>query len=363
MSVPNSKKVALSDQCMPASGNFRSNGYIAPTRSTRRYRDGETYNGRLVSPQSHTFVTDLWFYQASAIWQLPPEKVTRENISLQRDWFRFLVEKCELDLTEVEVSGYMDDTADHASLHAFVYGSTEESTAAFFWLKLTKEYKSGYRPFFNLDVVALDDDTTYLLKYGNSYDAVKLRVLALAYVRIATPGPDHSASNKRRLGQLMAGVMDLGLDLHGSSDGISPLLSLLHIIARERSARNMEARLDAWLTLLKSVGVDLRLYGQEEWNRFQALRRDCERPWWRGVDVHQWEDYPSAAWGEFSIWYLECRYAPTLTAFTYGEEVSDWKLWLLHPGDQHAGQFWRMIEQNGIFDRHVPGGWVEDELL
>jgi hypothetical protein len=236
-----------------------------------------------------------------------------------------------------------------------------ESTAAFFWIRIYDFEASNHRCF-NLDIVALNNDTTYLLKYRNLHDATQFSSLALVYIRTTLNGPDYSASNKRRLEELLAGLIELGHDLHESPDGISPLLRMLHDKYKQPFANEMETRLDQWLTLLKTTGVDLRLYGQEEWHRFQALRRNCDRPWdWRhGVRDRQCGEVADK---RFPRLFDTSEYPPTLTAFTYGEEVSDWKLWLLHPGDQHAGQFWRLIEQNGIYNRHVPGGWVEDEQL
>jgi len=242
---------------------------------------------------------------------------------------------------------------DAANLYDFVYGCAEESVATFFWIQLSSSNWIYEKPYFNLDTMALDGDTLYLLKYGKFDDTIKVDSLAEAYVTSATYDSECTTIDTHTLGQLVAEAINIGMDLHGNPDGISPLLRFLHDRKFVAHARDMEARLYAWLTLLKSIGVDLHLYGQEEWCRFQALRRTCERPWdwWHGVNAHQCEDIPDDRY--------DSGYAPTVTAFTFGEEVSDWKIWVLHPGDQYAGQFWRLIGQNGIFNRHVPGGWVE----
>jgi len=239
-----------------------------------------------------------------------------------------------------------------ADLHAFVYGSTEESMAAFFWIKLANE-RSKQLSLFDLHSVALSHDMSHLLKYGATDSTTRMNYLALAYVASATRSDGHSASNKRMLGSLVAGAIDQGLDVHGSADGISPLLLILHQRRLMSSARDMGARLSAWLDLLKSIGVSLHHYGKEEWRRFQALRRNCEQPWdwWHGIDTHQCEGRRFDHLDNIS----------TLMAFTYGADVSDWKLYIHHPGDHYAGHFWRLIERNGIYSRHVPGGWVEAE--
>jgi hypothetical protein len=284
------------------------------------------------------------------------ERLTREDLNVRREWVRFLIENSELECMHEDMSPWDSSPLDElhiAMLHDFTYGCTEGSTAAFFWIKTRNRFWQERDLTFDLDSMAIDDDTSYLLKYGEIDDMSKVNILALAYVRSATHGSDKS--NARVLGRLVAEAINLGYDLHDAVDDISPLLRLLHDRDRTLSVVYMEVRLYKWLALLKSVGVDLRLYGQEEWRRFQMLRRDCERPWdrWHGTDAHQCEDYLDD--GD----YPDLEFAPTLTAFTYGEEISDWKLWILHHGDQYAGEFWRLIEQNGIFDRHVPGGWVE----
>jgi hypothetical protein len=288
------------------------------------------------------------------VYYYPSTTPTRESIDTQRDWCRFLFENSDLNDIDEETLR-PDDAAELANIRVFVYGDIKASTATLFWTILI----SFYRPrFHNFEILTINDDTSYLLNYGSLDDRAKFKCLALAYAKNAITGGEYSASNMRTLGELVAGAIDLGYDLHDSADGISPLLRLLHDDHRRTAAEFMEARLHAWLTLLKGTGVDLQIYGQEEWNRFQALRRDCERPWEyrHGVKAHRCEEVSEGTFDEFES-------LPTLTAFTYGEEVSDWKLWLLHPGDVYAGQFWRLIEQNGIYCRHVPGGWVEDGWL
>jgi hypothetical protein len=288
------------------------------------------------------------------------ETPTLASIDAHREWCRFLFENSDLNDMDGEtlpcVWGWPTDAADLANARAFVYGCTKESTATLFWGKLFRVYRWYLsREFLNLDIFAINDDTSYLLNYGSFDDRTKFEYLALAYVRSAMRGLQYSASSMRILGELVAGAIGLGYDLHDSADGISPLLRLLHDGDRGMPADLMEARLHAWLALLKSTGVDLQIYGQEEWNRFQMLRRDCERPWdyRHGVEAHRCEEVSE---GTFD----KSESLPTLTAFTYGEDISDWKLWLLHPGDEYARQFWNLIEQNGIYCRHVPGGWVEE---
>jgi hypothetical protein len=294
------------------------------------------------------------------------ETPTRASIDAHREWCRFVFENSDLnDMDEETLSRvwWRDDAADLANTRAFSYGGIKEATAIFFWSKQRGVYRldepvlQSRQDSCNLDdIFALNGDTSYLLDYGRFDDRVKFRGLALGYATSAISGFEYSTSNMRTLGELVTRAIDLGYDLHNSTDGISPLIRVIHDKDRAQSAERMKARLHAWLTLLKSTGVDLQIYGQEEWNRFQALQRDCERPWdwWHGVGAHQ---CPGRGY------FFDSDLDLILIAFAYGREVSDWKLWLLHPGDEYAGQFWRLIEQNGIYYRHVPGGWVEDGWL
>ena len=283
---------------------------------------------------------------------------TRESIDAQRDYCRFLFENSDFNDIDEETL-----RPDLVNTRAFVYGDIKESTATLFWTILINYDRPDLH---NFEILAINDDTSYLLNYGSFDDRTKFECLALAYARSATSASECSASNMRMLGELVVGAIDIGYDLHDSTDGISPLLRILHDGGEGLPGRyeglpeeHMEARLHVWLTLLKSTGVNLHTYGQEEWNRFQALQRGCGRPWdwWHGVDTHQCEDYSEDGYRPGR------EYGPTLTAFAYGKEISDWKLWLLQPGDHHAGEFWRLIEQNGIYCRHVPGGCVEDGWL
>jgi hypothetical protein len=114
--------------------------------------------------------------------------------------------------------------------------------------------------------MALDGDTSYLLRYGKFNDATRVERLPDAYATSATRSSGCSTIDTRTLGQLVAEAVNVGMDLHGDPDGISPLLNFLHSRKYMVSvtARDMEARLYAWLTLFGCVGVDLHLYGQKE---------------------------------------------------------------------------------------------------
>jgi hypothetical protein len=211
--------------------------------------------------------------------------------------------------------------------------------------------------------------------------------LAIAYVTSAGAGSDKSVVNARRFRELIVEALNHGLDLHEEQPvavGVSLLLRLLHLApipldrqsdsASERVLTDMERLLHIWLDLLESMGVDLSVYGQEEWRLFEQLRRtnnECERPW----DWWHQREQPCSCYEighEYETaddWLSDLDSYPTLFTFSYGAKISDWKLRVVHNGDQYAGQFWRMLEQNdsamekeaGYYHRMVPGGWVEDE--
>lgn len=288
---------------------------------------------------------------------------TTEDMRVQRESFGFLIENTKLVWIKEDAFPWGMDpghAADAAILYDFVYGCTEESVATFLWIQLCSSNWVDEKLHFNPETMALNGDTSYLLRYGKFNDAKRVDRLAEAYVTSATRGSGCSTIDTRTLRQLVAEAVNVGMDLHGDPDGISPLLNFLHSrkFMVSVTAREIEARLYAWLTLLESVGVDLHLHGQEEWCRFQALRRFCERGWdlGHGFYPHRCEEVPERPADSDD---RKFNNKATLSAFSYGADVSDRKLWTLHRGDHYAGQFWRLIEQNGIFNRHVPGGWGE----
>lgn len=67
----------------------------------------------------HPRLVHMWLihsFQSVAISMIHPSRL--ETITVQRDWFRFLAEECELDWTEDEA--FLGDAAHRASLYAFV---------------------------------------------------------------------------------------------------------------------------------------------------------------------------------------------------------------------------------------------------
>lgn len=192
--------------------------------------------------------------------------------------------------------------------------------------------------------------------------------LAQAYVASVIVGSNQSISNARIVEKIIFQARNHGLDLHEpSGSGISLLIRLIHPGTRhhrwddglDNGWLDAKRSLTVWLGLLKYIGVDLAAYGEEEYRLFQQLRRtyECERPWdwWHGREVCACFD-PDKDWGD--------PY-PTMFAFSYGADLSEWKLWVLHPGDHYAGQFWQMVEEDGLatqsLDYSVPGGWIESE--
>jgi hypothetical protein len=297
-----------------------------------------------------------------------------------RKHYNLLLDHCASDFHYSKLHSLSSTARDR--LQIFVFGSVEDSKQALFWNDIInvshywncfltsnmKTLSSG------LSAMALTDETVCLL----GSDAAKLQAqqvdlvayaLAQAFVASVLEGSDQSTDNARVLEKLIVQARIHGLDFHEPLySGISLLLRLIHPATgyqqwevRPKNAwLDSETSLKVWLAFLKRIGVDLASYGEEESRLFQQVRRSysCERPWdcWHG----------NAVCPCFEPGSQRNDYYPTLFAFSYGAELSDWKLWVYYPGDHYAGLFWQMVEQNGVstekeecLELHVPGGWTE----
>lgn len=286
---------------------------------------------------------------------------TYNNVDDFRGRYRFLVDDSEYEPTPGQE--LCTDSDQHVRLHVFLFGTTKGAKYAAFWSNVHDLFWTG-DPSGLLEAVAIDGDVMYLLEefWNNSwnrYHNETIHAIALAYVMCRTQKKSiHSIKSALLWENLFAGAMGLGLPLHGGSDTASPLLNLLHRWPMghpdERiPPRDMDARLQAWLELLQSNGVDLCAYGHEEHARFCEVRRVCERPWHHGEEGHKCDT------DDYKTWNLE----PKLFAFSYGAELADWELWLIHPGDQYAGHFWQMVEEGSCesYAHAMPGCWIEAE--
>jgi hypothetical protein len=263
-----------------------------------------------------------------------------------------------------------------------VFGSVEEAKQALFWndiINLSHYWK--YFPTSNMEILssglgsmALTDEIICLLgshaaKLQAQHVDLVAYALAQAFVASVLKGSDQSTNLARVLEKLIVEARIHGLDLHEPLyNGISLLLRLLHPATGYQQWQgppknawlDSETSLKVWLTFLKRIGIDLASYGEEESRLFQQVRRSyvCERPWdcWHG----------DAVCPCFEPGSQRNDYYPTLFAFSYGAELSDWRLWVHHPGDNYAGLFWQMVERDGVstekedyLERYVPGGWTE----
>ncbi|CAG8960448.1 hypothetical protein HYFRA_00008167 [Hymenoscyphus fraxineus] len=93
-----------------------------------------------------------------------------------------------------------------------------------------------------------------------------------------------------------------------------------------------------WLTPLKSFGVDLAKYGEEE-------KRTPGSGNWKAL---------------FNRWTFRIGFVliPSFMGYQFGPEPDDWVLYWNEPTDRFAGEFWKMIEQ-GKGDEVMPGTWVD----
>jgi hypothetical protein len=203
------------------------------------------------------------------------------------------------------------------------------------------------------------------LSYYGFEESVMAHSLTTAFIVSAVSHWYHIDNATRTLEELVIEAQYNGLDIYNLNHReMSPMLLFLHSESRVKGRQNMKTYLDAWLTVLDKLGFDLALYGEVESRIFQRLRRkyQCERPWdsWHGTKLHSCYDY-SGLERDWAGW-DDTR--PTLFAFSYGAAISDWRVFEVHPGDQHAGQFWQLMEKDGFemggrCRQYVPGGWIE----
>lgn len=282
-----------------------------------------------------------------------------------------------------------NDTSDpvFSQIQTFVYGNTKDANIVLFWNEILQYDRRPLSTLFNevalsivVDAVISDGDKKYLVgrrameslsNYGFK-ESVVARSLTTAYIVSAVSDVCHHCTiynDTRTLEELVIEAQHNGLDIYNLNHReMSPMLLFLHSKVKVKGHQNMQTYLDAWLTVLDKLGFDLAFYGEVESRLFQRLRRkyQCERPWdsWHGTKLHSCYDYSG----------LECDWADcddgrlTLFAFSYGAAIPDWRVFEVHPGDQYAGQFWRLIEKDGSemgrtggHQRYVPGGWVESE--
>ena len=280
-------------------------------------------------------------------------------------------------------------------VRTFAYGSAEDANIVLFWNEILQvSYhrsvtKRERKKSMLLDALVLDDGIEYLV--GNraidylNRECIKPSLaahrLTMAFIASTVSSSNDGMSNARVLRKLIAEARHIGIDpLDCEHTAISPMLRLLHpepstsALASHKGRKDLSAILNAWVSLLDHLGVDLARYGEKEWRIFQDVRRKyaCKRPWddWHGKAPHScYEDSTFLLKGDFpkdvSTDDLDRR--PTLFSFSYGAAVSDWELWEVHPGDQYAGHFWATIEQLGFpseglgfCSQEMPGGWLED---
>jgi hypothetical protein len=297
-----------------------------------------------------------------------------------RKHYHLLLDHCASNFHNSELHSLSSTARDR--LQTFVFGSVEEAKQALFWNDIINiSHYWNFFPTSNMDILssglgamALTNETICLLGshaaelQAQHIDSVAY-ALAQAFVTSVLKGSDQSTSNARVLEKLIVQARIHGLGLHKPLYGcISLLLRVIHpatgrqqweVRPKDKSL-DSETSLNVWLAFLKRIGVDLVSYGEEESRLFQEVRRSyiCERPWdcWHGHDVCPCFE-PGSQRND---------YYPTLFALSYGAELSDWKLWVHHPGDIYAGLFWQMVERDGVstekeeyLERHVPGGWTE----
>lgn len=315
-----------------------------------------------------------------------------------REYHRFLLERCDTDMMSNMSSrvAAVHNRRQLDQMQIFVSGSTEDSNIAIFmndirklsvpWLHVltsNREYDMKERALSSfLDALTLNGGIKYLagpraMELAHPLTQYPAHSLAVMYVASVFSGSDQGASNARALKMLIVEALKHGCNLHQQSSDGTPFLHLLPTYTGRALSRhdidghvyslykNMDNALRIWLELLESIGIDLTSYGQEEERLFRQLRRKskCDQPW------HKWHTCVACGhYDEYGNWHSSTRPCSTLIAFTYGATISDWKLWVVHRGDEYAGQFWRIVEQDnlkieglGHHEQYMPGGWIESK--
>ncbi|KAB8288474.1 hypothetical protein EYC80_010139 [Monilinia laxa] len=118
--------------------------------------------------------------------------------------------------------------------------------------------------------------------------------------------------------------------------GIGSYRAKIDYALEDKSFAHAKHTLMRWLELLKGSGIDLRMYGEQEFlhNRtWQKSQNFYDEPWWR--DDSEWP----------------------LLSFKYGSCVEDWEFWFLDATDGFVGDFWSLVEDPTTTS--MPGSWVE----
>lgn len=91
---------------------------------------------------------------------------------------------------------------------------------------------------------------------------------------------------------------------------------------------------EVWLHFLKAAGVDLTNYGMQE------------------TEIHVLQPVQKEWTSSYNDRKGFCR--SRLISFTYGNEVSDWRLWITPAFESWFWEFWDMVDHP---ERAIPGSW------
>jgi hypothetical protein len=115
-----------------------------------------------------------------------------------------------------------------------------------------------------------------------------------------------------------------------------------------------------WLRVVKSAGVDLRLYGNKENQLLRGSSRHWDNGRIDGAAEGMRQDFQAWYYTKQSLpWYGErpARYTIRLIGVKIGLEVEGWDIITGERTDEFAGDFWELMESPPL---RVPGSWVDD---
>ncbi|KAI0891720.1 hypothetical protein F4806DRAFT_500705 [Annulohypoxylon nitens] len=147
---------------------------------------------------------------------------------------------------------------------------------------------------------------------------------------------------------------------NGQKERLTPLMYMILIPtryvmigSRSKMERSLLTALRKWLSILKTMGIDLVQYGREEMrilhsNRLQPRKIRVFHSARNGLSLSENQ------LGDANVW-MGCY---RLNNLQFGPNVDDWSILWSEPTDKFAGDFWNMIEDPMPYI-NIPGAWHE----
>lgn len=150
----------------------------------------------------------------------------------------------------------------------------------------------------------------------------------------------------RRFLQAGADVHALNLKLQTPLWTLFDLMDVLGDYDELQTRRAILSILVTWLTAFYESGMNLQQYGEKE----------------KELGTFEFSKY----------YYLNYR-TGGVVGIAFGPHPSDWRFWWAEPTDEYAGDFWELIEEDGLWEpesdlseeeeleQAIPGAWEDDD--